>query len=74
MELLGLVAQVKPAQRYKTDEIAHRHGHLVLRLPMRHCELNPIELIQGIQRNRNYNINKDIMRRDPLPWSRYVCM
>jgi hypothetical protein len=30
---------------YKTDKIANLHGHEVLRTPVRHCELNPIELI-----------------------------
>ena len=27
-----------------TDKAAHEHGHTVLRLPVAHCELNPIEL------------------------------
>ena len=27
-----------------TDEAIHEHGHLVLILPVAHCELNPIEL------------------------------
>jgi hypothetical protein len=30
---------------YKTDKIANLHGHKVLRSPVRHCELNPRELI-----------------------------
>ena len=30
---------------YKTDKIANLHGHAVIRTPVRHCELNPIELI-----------------------------
>jgi hypothetical protein len=30
---------------YKTDKIANLHGHEVLRTPVRHSELNPIELI-----------------------------
>jgi transposase len=29
----------------KIDKIANLHGHEVLRTPVRHCELNPIELI-----------------------------
>ena len=44
-ELLQLVRANKPAIRYKTDEIAEQAGHKVLRTPVRHCELNPIELI-----------------------------
>ena len=30
---------------YKTDQIANLHGHEVLKKNLRHCELNPIELI-----------------------------
>jgi hypothetical protein len=30
---------------FKTDKIANLHGHEVLRTTVRHCELNPIELI-----------------------------
>jgi hypothetical protein len=30
---------------FKTDKIANLHGHEVLRTPVRHCELNLIELI-----------------------------
>ena len=36
----------KPKTRYVTDDIAIRNYHLVLRLPIRHCELNQIERIQ----------------------------
>ena len=35
----------KPLSVFKTDKIANLHGHEVLRTPVRHCELNPIELI-----------------------------
>ena len=38
-ELLELVKQNRPAVRYQTDEILARHGHKVLRTPVRHCEL-----------------------------------
>ncbi|XP_046584928.1 uncharacterized protein LOC124291904 [Haliotis rubra] len=34
----------KPIQ-YTADELAAQHGHVVLRSPVRHCELNPMELI-----------------------------
>ena len=39
------IKQKKTPVIYKTDNIAHLHGHEVLRTPVRHCELNPIELI-----------------------------
>uniref|UniRef100_A0A1X7UWU3 Tc1-like transposase DDE domain-containing protein n=1 Tax=Amphimedon queenslandica TaxID=400682 RepID=A0A1X7UWU3_AMPQE len=29
---------------YHTDRLAHQHGHEVVRLPISHCELNPIEM------------------------------
>ena len=35
----------KPLSIFKTDKIANLHGHEVLRTPVRHCKLNPIELI-----------------------------
>jgi hypothetical protein len=35
----------KPFSVFKTDKIANLHGHEVLRIPVRHCVLNPIELI-----------------------------
>jgi transposase len=39
------IIQKKTAVVYKTDKIANLHGHEVIRTPVRHCELNPIELI-----------------------------
>ena len=42
--LLETVKQHRPTPIYLTDEAAHRQGHTVLRLPVAHCELNPIEL------------------------------
>ena len=32
---------------YLTDDEAHTHMHIVLRLPVAHYELNPIELAWG---------------------------
>jgi hypothetical protein len=39
------IKQKKIPVVYKTDKIANLHGHEVLRTTVRHCELNPIELI-----------------------------
>ena len=39
------IKQKKTPVVYKTDTIDNLHGHEVLRTPVRHCELNPIELI-----------------------------
>lgn len=44
-ELYEIVKRNKPAIVYKSDEIAWKWGHTVLRTPVRQCELNPIELI-----------------------------
>ena len=46
-ELLAIAGRNKVDPVYKTDELAEKLGHRVLRLPPRHCELNPIELIQA---------------------------
>ena len=42
--LLHKVHQHRPKPIYLTNEAAQQHGHRVLRLPVAHCELNPIEL------------------------------
>ena len=44
--LLDKVRQHRPEKLYLTDDAAHQHGHghTVLRLPVAHCKLNPIEL------------------------------
>jgi hypothetical protein len=39
------IKQKKTPVVCKIDKIANLHGHEVLRIPVRHCELNPIELI-----------------------------
>ena len=49
-----------------TDDAAtqHGHGHTVLRLPVAHCELNPIELawasVKGYvaKHNKNFNLTE----------------
>jgi hypothetical protein len=43
--LFKKIEQKKNPVVYKTDTIANLHGHEVLRTPVRHYELNPIELI-----------------------------
>ena len=46
-ELLEITGRHRTATVYETDRMAELQGHKVLRLPVRHCELNPIELIQA---------------------------
>ena len=44
--LYELVKQHKSRyMRYNTDEKAKENGHTVLRLPLYHCDLNPIEMV-----------------------------
>ena len=45
IDLLNIIKARKPKPIFKTDVLAGEQGHFVLRLPVRHCELNPIELI-----------------------------
>ena len=46
-ELLEIAGRHRLDPVYETDVLAKAQGHRVLRLPVRHCELNPIELIQA---------------------------
>ncbi|CAC5369026.1 unnamed protein product [Mytilus coruscus] len=65
-ELLEFVMHNKPCPRYVIDELAAEHGHEVLRLPPRHCGLNPIEMVWAdlkgyvARRNSTYK-KKDII-------------
>jgi len=64
-EIYQIVRQHKPKRKYVTDEIAMENGHFVLRTPIRHCELNAIELIwakiktEVRKENKTYKI-KDV--------------
>ena len=42
-ELLEIAGRHRLDPVYETDVLAKAQGHRVLRLPVRHCELNPIE-------------------------------
>lgn len=44
-ELLELCKTNKPAPTYRVDQLLKTHGHLALRLPPYHADLNAIELI-----------------------------
>ncbi|KAJ8317137.1 hypothetical protein KUTeg_005041, partial [Tegillarca granosa] len=43
-KLYEIIKRNKSAPVYKLDVFDHRQGHFVLRLTVRHCELNPMEL------------------------------
>lgn len=53
VELYEKIKLHKPQHKtYVLDKVMAEHGHVVLRLPPYHPELNPIEKIWGIVKNR----------------------
>ncbi len=44
-ELLNIVKENTFNKNYSVDEIVRSFGHIPLRLPPYHCDLNPIELV-----------------------------
>jgi transposase len=50
-ELYALCKSNKPKPEYKIDRIAEAAGHLILRTPQYHPELQPIEICWGIVKN-----------------------
>ena len=44
MDLMAKITAAQPSAVYLTDVEAEAHGHECVRLPVAHCELNPIEL------------------------------
>ena len=62
--LLDKVRQHRPKPLYLTDEVAEQHGHTVLRLPVAHCELNPIELAWASVKGYVAKQNKDFKLKD----------
>ncbi|CAH2236691.1 uncharacterized protein LOC120627500 [Pararge aegeria] len=50
--LYKLIKENKPEPLYKADELLKAHGHIVLRLPPHHADLNPLELIWGVMKRQ----------------------
>ena len=44
---------------YRLEKIAYKYGHEIVRLPPYHCQLNPIELIWGIEKSYVASENKE---------------
>jgi hypothetical protein len=44
-ELLQCVQPLKTRKTHELDQIANERGHQVIRLPLYHCQYNPLELI-----------------------------
>ena len=58
VELTAMLNKIAPNPTYIIDEIADRNGHIVLRTPPYHPELQPIEICWGVVKNevgRNCN-------------------
>ena len=43
-EIFSIIQGLHITPQYRVDEIAHKAGHEVVRLPVAHCTLNPFEL------------------------------
>ena len=43
-EIFQLIEKLNGRTIYKSDVLTEQHGRIILRLPLAHCELNPIEL------------------------------
>ncbi|XP_072947700.1 uncharacterized protein [Epargyreus clarus] len=63
-ELYMLIKRNKPIKVYFIDEIFRAHGHEVLRLPPYHCDLNPIEYIWNLIKQRVADKNVDQLEKD----------
>ena len=48
VDLMEKITKARPTKRYATDAIAEKFTHTVLRLPVAHPELNPIELAWSV--------------------------
>ena len=58
-----LLKATNPQTKYLTDIIANDAGHDVLKLPVGHYELNPIELVWAQVKVEAVDKNKDFATR-----------
>ncbi|XP_063585511.1 uncharacterized protein LOC134762951 [Penaeus indicus] len=71
-ELIDLVRKTKSKLVHVIDQMAHDAGHEVLRIPMFHCHLNPIELIWARLRSKleeNSNTYKRKCRPEEIKYA-----
>jgi transposase len=69
-ELLELANAYSPRKIFKTDEAAAKFDVDILRLPIRHCVLNPIELAWAEMKNFIRNNNVTYTLRDVSVWAK----
>ena len=62
-EIWSIIHRIDASPKYVIDEMAHASGHEVVRLPVAHCTLNPIELawaqVKGHIKVNNTRFNLD---------------
>lgn len=58
-ELYPIILRTKPPKKYVVDDLMREHGHEVVRLPPYHCDLNPIEYIWNLVKQRVADKNID---------------
>ena len=63
-DLLCLIKASNIRTKYKTDVIAEKIGHEVMRLPVAHCELNPIEMAWATVKNYIRTNNKTFTMKE----------
>ena len=68
-DLLRRIQAVNAKILYNRDKIAKKYGHEVVRLPVAHCELNPIELAWAVVKDYCRKNNQLFtIKRDQRSW------
>ncbi|CAF1609520.1 unnamed protein product, partial [Didymodactylos carnosus] len=71
-ELLEVAFDNLPSKRYVVDEVAAKNDVQILRLPIKHCMLNPIELawsgLKNFVRKNNINFRLSDVRHLAMQW------
>ncbi|XP_048482148.1 uncharacterized protein LOC125489667 [Plutella xylostella] len=69
-ELYHIIRLNKPEKKYVVDDLLREHGHEVVRLPPYHCDLNPIEYIWNLIKQRLADKNIDQSEKLFEQWTR----
>ena len=66
VDLMKKIKDAKPTKQFETDVIADKFTHKVLRLPVTHPELNPIELAWSVVKGYVAKHNQKFTLKDKL--------